>query len=70
MIRVHQQMSTARLAGHSWDDIDGFLGAKQKEAANAGYFPMEITNHLGYSDPQRLRDRMDADASVEYAMGE
>ena len=68
MIKVHNAISQARLAGSSWDDIDGFLGSKQQEAMAAGYFPTEITNHLGYSDPQRLRDRLEAEAMINYAM--
>ena len=67
MIKVHQAMSKARLDGYSWGDIDSYLGDKQGHAVDEGYYPQEINEYLGYSDPQRLRDRLAAEASVNYA---
>lgn len=69
-IKIHQQMAEARARGIGWPEIDDFLGDKQAKASEAGFFPLEIADHMGYADPQRLRDRMEAEAMVSYSMAD
>lgn len=41
----------ARAAGHSWDDIDGFVQDRTQAALNAGYTQDDVDQYLGRGDP-------------------
>jgi hypothetical protein len=46
----------ARSQGHSWDDIDQYVGTTSQAAMDEGYSDDEIRDYLGYSSPQPFED--------------
>lgn len=66
--KIHRMMSEARAYGIPWEDINGYLGDRNRKAQDAGFSTLQIAKFLGYSDPQLLRDRLSAEATVNYAM--
>ncbi len=48
-------MTEARLQGHPWGDIMGWLGDASNAAAGEGYQQHEVDQFLGYKDPTALR---------------
>lgn len=58
-------MTEARLQGHSWGDIMGYLGDAANAAAEQGYQPHEVDQFLGYKDPTALRAGLRLAASDE-----
>lgn len=55
----HEDLTTARLAGYSWPEIDGDLQQRTATAYRAGYTQQEIDAHLGYIEPQGLQTDLD-----------
>lgn len=51
---VIAKSTAARLAGHDWPDINGYVANKTVEAAAQGYTQAEVDQHLGYPPPQVL----------------
>ena len=59
-MRAHAFMAAARSAGHSWQDIHGYLADKKQQAAQAGYSASDIQSYLGLGDPGALNDSLRA----------
>ena len=52
-------MAAARLAGHSWNDINEFVSNKmQMSTHGAGYDKNEVHDYLGLGSPQQLNYRL------------
>lgn len=44
---IYDQMSKARAAGYSWDEINGYVAQQRTAAKQAGYSDEEINSYLG-----------------------
>ncbi len=53
-------MTDARLQGYEWPEIDQHLAQVHDAAAQWGYTPQEVDQHLGYQDPQVTQDMLSA----------
>lgn len=51
----HEDLTTARLNGYSWQDIDSDLARRSAAAYGVGYTQPEIDSHLGYIEPRGLQ---------------
>lgn len=66
-IKVHALMAEARAKGYDWDSIDNTLSTEQQHAVNSGMTQLEVARMMGFSDPQLLRDQLEAEAQIKKA---
>ena len=71
--RAQDFITNARAQGYSWDDINGFMSDKRKQAQEAGYSDEQINEFLGIKPGNtvdaQLRDETDRDIKAEPPKG-
>lgn len=56
---VFDKMAAARMVGHDWPAVTGYIAGATSAATQAGYSQDQLDRYLGYQDPGKAQQRFD-----------